>query len=65
MGLKEEGVLRWTWVLRESAEGHGIPLRGGDQLSSRPGRHSTLFALCADDWENGGRDHVQRLIDRK
>ncbi len=49
MGLKEEGVLRWTWVLRESAESHGIPLRGGDPLSSRPGRHSTLFALCAGD----------------
>ncbi|KAH8980074.1 acyl-CoA N-acyltransferase [Lactarius akahatsu] len=65
MGLKEEGVLHWSWVLHEGAEGHGIPLRTGDPLSPRPGRHSVLFALCADDWENGGREHVQRLIDRK
>ncbi|KAH8977601.1 acyl-CoA N-acyltransferase [Lactarius hatsudake] len=65
MGLKEEGVLHWTWVLHEGAEGHGIPLRTGDPLSPRPGRHSVLFALCVDDWENGGREHVQRLIDRK
>ncbi|KAH9052651.1 acyl-CoA N-acyltransferase [Lactarius vividus] len=65
MGLKEEGTLRWTIVLHEGAEGHGIPLRTGDPLSPRPGRHSVLFAVCADDWENGGREHVQRLIDRK
>ncbi|KAI9433153.1 acyl-CoA N-acyltransferase [Lactarius indigo] len=65
MGLKEEGVLRWTWVLYGGAEGNGIPIRTGDPLSPRPGRHSVLFALCADDWENGGREHVQQLIDRK
>ncbi|KAI9439418.1 hypothetical protein BJY52DRAFT_1206940 [Lactarius psammicola] len=65
MGLKEEGVLRWTWVLLEGTEGHGILLRDGDPLSPRPGRHSVLFALCADDWESGGREHVQRMIDRK
>ncbi|KAH8985045.1 acyl-CoA N-acyltransferase [Lactarius hatsudake] len=65
MGLKEEGVLRWTRVAHEGAEGHGIPLRTGDPLSPRPGQHSALFALCADDWENGGREQVQRLIDRK
>ncbi|KAF8257909.1 acyl-CoA N-acyltransferase [Lactarius quietus] len=65
MGLKEEGILRWTYVLHDGAEGHGIPLREGDPLSPRPGRHSVLLALCVDDWENGGREHVQRMIDRK
>jgi len=65
MGLKEEGILRWTYVLLEGAEGHGIPLREGDPLSPRPGRHSVLLAFCVDDWENGGREHVQRVIDRK
>ena len=64
MGLKEEGVLRWTWVLPEGVEGNGIPLRARDPLGPRPGRHSVLFALCADDWETGGREHVQRMIDR-
>ena len=64
MGLKEEGTLRWTWVLPESVEGNGIPLRARDPMSPRPGRHSVLFALCADDWEKEGREHVQRMIDR-
>jgi RimJ/RimL family protein N-acetyltransferase len=65
MGFKEECLMRWTWVLPEGAEGNGIPLRDGDPLSPRPGRHSVVFSFCADDWESGGREHVQHLIDRQ
>ena len=65
MGFKEEGVFRWTWVLLEGMEGNGIPVRKGDPKGSRLGRHSVAFSLCADDWENGGRERVQRLIDRQ
>ena len=65
MGLKDEGIQRWTNVLHEGGEGNGIPLRAGDPLSPRSGRHSALFAICADDWESGGREHVERMIDRK
>jgi RimJ/RimL family protein N-acetyltransferase len=64
MGFKEEGVLRWMWVLPEGKEGNGIALRDGDPESPRPGRHSVMLSLCADDWESGGREHVQCLIDR-
>jgi RimJ/RimL family protein N-acetyltransferase len=65
MGFKEEGVMRWTWVLPEGAEGNVIPLRDGDPMSSKPGRHNAVFSFCADDWENGGREHVQQMIDRQ
>jgi RimJ/RimL family protein N-acetyltransferase len=65
MGFKEECLLRWAWVLPEGAEGNGIPLRDGDPMSTRPGRHSVMFSLCADDWESGGREHVQQMIDRE
>jgi RimJ/RimL family protein N-acetyltransferase len=65
MRFKEECVMRWTWVLPEGAEGNGIPLRDGDPMSPRPGRHSVVFSICADDWESGGREHVQRMIDRQ
>jgi len=64
MGFKEEGVQRWTWVLPEGMEGNGIALRDGDPESTRPGRHSVVLSLCADDWESDGREHVRRLIDR-
>ena len=65
MGFKEEGVLRWTWVLPEGKEGNGIALRDGDPESPRPGRDSVMLSLFADDWESGGREHVRRLIDRR
>ena len=65
MGLKEESVQRWGFVISEGKEGNGIPLRDGDPKSPKPGRDSLLFSMCADDWENGGREHVQRMIDRR
>jgi RimJ/RimL family protein N-acetyltransferase len=65
MGFQEEFLSRWTWVLPEGAEGNGIPLRDGDPMSTRPGRHSVMFSFCVDDWESGGREHVQQMIDRQ
>ena len=62
MGSKEEGVLRWSYVISEGLEGNGITLRDGDPESPKPGRNSLVFSLCADDWESGGRVHVQRMI---
>ena len=65
MGFREEGVLRWMYVIPEGMEGNGIPLRDGDPKSPMPGRHSLILSMCADDWESGGREHVQRMIDRR
>jgi len=64
MGFREEGVQRWAYVIPEDMEGHGIALRDGDPESPKPGRHSLVFSLCGDDWERGGREHVQGMIDR-
>ena len=64
MGFKEEYVSRWTWVLPEGAEGNGIPIRDGDPMSTKRGRHTVMFSFCVDDWESGGREHVQEMIDR-
>ncbi|KAH9954594.1 acyl-CoA N-acyltransferase [Russula dissimulans] len=64
MGFGEEGTIRWCWVIREVHEGNGITLKEGDPKSPRAGRNSALLSLCADDWEDGGREHVQGLIDR-
>ncbi|KAH9954590.1 acyl-CoA N-acyltransferase [Russula dissimulans] len=52
MGFREEGVLRWSGVNRE-----------GDPKSPQAGRNSAILSLCADDWENGGREHVRGLMD--
>ena len=59
MGFKEERLLHWTWVLPEGAEGNGDP------MSAKTGRHAVMFSFCAGDWESGGREHVQQMIDRQ
>ena len=64
MGFKE-CLVRWTWVLPEEAEGNGIRLRDGVPLNPRPGQHGIVFSFCADSWEIGGREHLQRRIDRQ
>jgi len=62
MGFKEEGVLRWSWVLPEGYEGNGISVREGDPKRTQAGRNSAVLSICADDWENGVREHVVGLM---
>lgn len=59
MGLKQEGTLRWTWVLPLDKEGKQANGRG-----EGPGRDSVLLSVCWDDWEGGVREHVDKLINR-
>ncbi|KAI0318812.1 acyl-CoA N-acyltransferase [Amylostereum chailletii] len=64
MGLTVEGVVRWAWVLEEGKEGHGRAVRAGDVQGGRPGRDSVLLSVCADDWEEGGRERVSAVMER-
>ncbi|KZV67512.1 acyl-CoA N-acyltransferase [Peniophora sp. CONT] len=66
MGFKQEAILRWSFPLHDEKKvGHGRPLREGDPLPSKPGRDSALLAITCEDWEAGGRELVQTLLDRK
>ena len=60
MGMKLEGRLRWTWALAPDKVGERCSKGRGEAL----GRDSLMLAICWDDWENGGKEHVERLIDR-
>lgn len=64
MGFKREGIIRWHYVLSEPLARDGMKPREGDQWPERYGRDTQQLSLCWDDWENGGRDIVQREIDR-
>ncbi|KAH7910818.1 hypothetical protein BJ138DRAFT_1152047 [Hygrophoropsis aurantiaca] len=68
MGLKYEGLLRWScglpYVEGFPKEG-GLPPREGDPMPTAQGRHSLLFAQCWDDWENGGKAIVECAFSRK
>ncbi|KAI0261287.1 acyl-CoA N-acyltransferase [Gloeopeniophorella convolvens] len=64
MGFKPEGTLRWHWILPEGKEGNGSQPREGDP-TGRPARDNKYLSFCADDWEKGGREHVDKVIDRQ
>ncbi|KAF7969910.1 hypothetical protein HWV62_25583 [Athelia sp. TMB] len=59
MGLVEEGVMRWKWVI--PSDKPGKKSRDGDPLPGM-GRDSTMLAMCWDEWEVRGREHVARLM---
>ncbi|KAI0052381.1 acyl-CoA N-acyltransferase [Auriscalpium vulgare] len=63
LGFKEEGVVRASRALEEGKDGK-IP-RGGDPQPKKMGRDSAMLSFCDVDWEDGGREYVQKLIDRE
>ncbi|KAI0922350.1 hypothetical protein AcV7_005903 [Taiwanofungus camphoratus] len=64
MGLKQEALLQWLWVLPEALSEEGRKPREGDPHAPRAGRDSVMLAIYWEDWEAGGREHVQAVIDR-
>ncbi|KAF9221194.1 acyl-CoA N-acyltransferase [Gyrodon lividus] len=67
MGLKREAVLRWDRVLPDGKgkAGNEQELREGDPKPGTLGRHSVVLAICWDDWEDGAREKVAKLMDRR
>ncbi|KAG6845001.1 hypothetical protein H0H87_001773 [Tephrocybe sp. NHM501043] len=61
VGFRQEGTLRWTWCLPSGIKG-GM---AGEERGNALGRDSVMLALCWDDWENGGKEHVKNLIQRQ
>jgi hypothetical protein len=55
--------LRWDRTVPIDKE-NGIKPREGDVLQLR-GRHSAILAMCWDDWEDGGREHVRKMMARR
>lgn len=65
MGFQHEGVKRWDRVILPSIGKpnavENIP-REGDPRRTAFGRHSALFGLCWDEWEDGTREKVGELM---
>ena len=59
MGFKKEGIRRWTWILPEGMPGKDVD----DERGVGKGMDSILLSLCWDDWENGVREKVLKLIE--
>ncbi|KAH8105183.1 acyl-CoA N-acyltransferase [Cristinia sonorae] len=62
MGFRFEGVIRWQRVLAEGKQG---PERfGEDGKKEVPGRHTKMFSLCWDDWEEGEKEKINARLER-
>lgn len=64
MGMKREGIIRWHWVLPEILARDGLKPGENDMWPEKYGRHAVVLSMCWDDWEGGGREHVERQIAR-
>ncbi|KAJ7617311.1 acyl-CoA N-acyltransferase [Roridomyces roridus] len=69
MGFRMEGVARWDRVLPEwktvENGGNGITLREGDRRPNCIGIDVVSLGLCWDEWEDGGRDLVDKVMSRR
>lgn len=67
MGFRLEGILRWDRVFAngrpqgKQSNGRDLP---PDADADDLGRDTAIYSLCWDDWEQGGRDAVQAIMDR-
>ncbi|KAI0919616.1 hypothetical protein AcW1_003177 [Taiwanofungus camphoratus] len=64
MGFKQEGLLKWLWVLPEALSGGGATPRDGDPHATRDGQDIVVLAMYWDIWESGGRANVRKIIDQ-
>ncbi|KAI0738251.1 acyl-CoA N-acyltransferase [Daedaleopsis nitida] len=62
MGFKQEGLLRWTWVLSDALSPAGKKGRKGDAFEDRSGRDSVVLSVCWDEWEAGTAELVETAI---
>ncbi|OCH84489.1 acyl-CoA N-acyltransferase [Obba rivulosa] len=62
LGMTEEAHLRWHRVLPEGLPGKAP--REGDAHPSGNSRDSVILSICCDEWEEGGRDNMQALIEK-
>ncbi|KAI0643411.1 acyl-CoA N-acyltransferase [Trametes meyenii] len=62
MGFTKEGTTLWMWVLPDVLKKEGRPGRIGDAASGKTGRDTVCLSLCWDEWENGARERVQKVL---
>ncbi|KAL7272052.1 hypothetical protein RUND412_005164 [Rhizina undulata] len=66
LGFVKEGVLRWDRVF-EGGVGNGNvgPEVGGLEGEGDLGRDTVVYGQCWDDWNNGGRERMLKIMDRR
>lgn len=69
LGFKKEGIMKWHRVYRGGKERgkvhNGRELPQGDLEEQDYGRDTVILGYCWDDWEQGGREKIQSIMDRQ
>jgi len=64
LGFRKEGVLRWHRALPEGkVVGHPAPGKGPKPRHGS--RDSVVLSVCCDDWEDGVKERIQKIMDRR
>lgn len=61
LGFKMEGVLRWWRVLPPQKKGL-VPAEKDRGDGRGPGRDEAMLSICFDDWENGVKGSLAKLM---
>ncbi|KAI0339870.1 acyl-CoA N-acyltransferase [Trametopsis cervina] len=64
MGFKREGIIRWHKVVYNEDK-EGPEPRAGDPMPEKRRSDTEMFSFCADNWEDGGREKVLALMERR
>ncbi|KAG1827367.1 GNAT family acetyltransferase [Suillus subaureus] len=69
LGFKKEAIMRWYRVYRGGKERgkvhNGRELPQGDLGEQDYGLDLVIFGYCWDDWEQGGRENIQAIMNRQ
>lgn len=76
MGFRKEALLKWDRVFHGGRQAgkvgnnrvmprRGAPGEVGESENEEIGRDTVLLSLCCDDWEDGGREKVKTLMERR
>lgn len=73
LGFELEGIMRYARTINDNKDcvsqlpnerSEGLPVIDATGLRIGVGRHSAMLALCWDDWLEGKRDHVLKLLQK-
>ncbi|KAG2103968.1 GNAT family acetyltransferase [Suillus cothurnatus] len=69
LGFKKEGIMKWHRVFRGGKEKgkvhNGREFPGGHLGEQDYGRDTVILGYCWDDWEQGGKETIQAIMNRQ
>ena len=71
MGFRKEGLLKWDrvfhggWETGKVGNNRPMPRRGENGERQEMGRDTIMLSHCWDDWEEGGRNTVKSIMERR